>query len=277
MTSSQLLQKTNSYSIDLYTKVDVLYQQCRYLEAFELTKDLWDDKTILEKLTTEDIILACRLATRLGAITIANILRRYIWRRDPQHPEVKYYARAYQGKRSLLDDLREYEKEPELQTENVDLASSWIASQASIWSYMRNFEKAHALLDKAIEMNGSSEWLQVCKADILAREDRWSEALEVIRAYETVEMVSPFTVSSLTRIKMKHNHLDEIITNLEFFSKKTQSYNVALNLCWYYCAKAERSQGDEQRHWALKAQAAIDNISKFLPLGEHNLKFAVKS
>jgi len=275
MTSALINIKKPSFKPELHQQIEALYLEHRYLEAFELCAPYWDRRELLAELSIEDLILLARLASRIGAITRSSWLLRYVWRKAPQHPEVKYYARSARHKMNLLDEFNEYAAEPTLQTDNADLAASWCASHANLWALVRNFDEAHRLIEQGRSISPDKQWLDYCEADILMKEDRWQEALDLLDDYKKECLTPPYLVLILVRLKLKLNRFEEVLDDLAFFAAGTQSFQVIITHCWYLCAKAERCSGADQQLWARKAAGEIARLDEFLPVGNGNVKHAM--
>src|SRR5258705_8212858 len=90
-----------------------LYDRHRYLDGFALTSDYWKDSTVVQRLSTEEVILAGRLAARLGGQRLSRWLLREAVKRDPHHAQVRYFARYVRTSKShLLDELKAFNTQP---------------------------------------------------------------------------------------------------------------------------------------------------------------------
>ena len=86
-----------------------LYDRHQYLDAYNVTLELWQPSTDVLRLSTEELILAGRLAARLGGLRLSRWLLREALKRDPSSPRVRYFARGLQSARlRLLDDLKTF-------------------------------------------------------------------------------------------------------------------------------------------------------------------------
>src|SRR5260370_39717254 len=66
-------------------KVQNLYDRHQYLDAYNLTSELWQDSTDVQRLSTDELILASRLAAPLAWLRIARCLLRAAPPARPPH------------------------------------------------------------------------------------------------------------------------------------------------------------------------------------------------
>ena len=79
------------YCLPGYESLQNLYKKHKYLDAFTLTKEAWDDLQIANTLNTRELLLSGRLAHRLGSDKYARALFRLAHKKDSNNPEVKYF------------------------------------------------------------------------------------------------------------------------------------------------------------------------------------------
>src|SRR5205807_9524010 len=162
----------------LLEKLQHLYGTSRFLEAFRQTSDYWQPSTRLKDFSTDQLILAGRLAARLGGGRLSRRIFREAWNREPDHPRVRYYSGYSRGRdRRLFDDLRDFEKNPELAGADADTQASWFAYHALMWARLRDFTRAHRWIERAASLQKDDGWVLSCESDVLGCEDRWEEAL----------------------------------------------------------------------------------------------------
>jgi hypothetical protein len=84
-----------------------LYDQNRFLEAFRQTSEYWKAPPHLERFSVDELILAERLASRLGGWRLSRFLVRAASDRDPSSPRVRSFANRVRRRRlTLLEELR---------------------------------------------------------------------------------------------------------------------------------------------------------------------------
>ena len=119
---------------------------------------------------------------RLGGWRLSRRLFRAAYARDPVNPRVRYFTKHARRRRSrLLDDLREFEANPDICAEDPEMQASWLASHAVTWAFLRDFTTAHQCLERARSLHCRDGWVASCESDVLGLEDRWNEALQVCR------------------------------------------------------------------------------------------------
>src|SRR5215469_12342257 len=127
-----------------FGKLQGLYDRHQYLDAYSLTSGLWQDSTDIRQLSTEELILASRLAARLGGGRLSRWLLRKALKRDQFNPKVRYFARNIKSsKERLLNDLRAFNAQPDLGGSDPDLRAFWYASHGFAWATLRDFDRAH--------------------------------------------------------------------------------------------------------------------------------------
>src|SRR5579862_9501644 len=87
-----------------------LYDQNRFLEAFRQTSEYWAPSLKLTSLAIDEIVLAGRLAWRLGGPRLARGIFRRALDLHPSDPRVNYFARNLRRRPTrLFDELRSWE------------------------------------------------------------------------------------------------------------------------------------------------------------------------
>lgn len=95
----------NDFSLPQLATLQELYESARFLDAWRLTQPLWQDRQLPERLGTNELLMAGRLAGRLGSGKYYRALMRLALERAPDDPRVRYYARSAAGRRMSLYDL----------------------------------------------------------------------------------------------------------------------------------------------------------------------------
>ena len=98
-----------------FAELQRVYDAHLFLDAFKLSVDFWTDLATIDELMAEEMIFAGRLASRLGGMCISRHLYRKARERASKLPLVRYFTRHISGSKDLLlDQLLEFEKDPEL-------------------------------------------------------------------------------------------------------------------------------------------------------------------
>lgn len=169
----------------LARQVRDLYEAARFVDAYRLTEPHWRSPSVAEGMAPEELVLAGRLSSRLGGVRVAGALFRQALETAPDHPAVRYFCRGVRAKAGLFSELEDFVSRPELETDDADLRASWLASHASAFAMVRDFERAAALIERAHHEDTNAGWVDSCHCEILSRQDRREEALlHARRAWE---------------------------------------------------------------------------------------------
>jgi tetratricopeptide (TPR) repeat protein len=228
-----------------------LYELNRFVDAWTVVRAELPELPPAANLEIEDLVLASRLAGRLGASKLRRHFQREALRRAPTDPRVLYFARD--GRRltfDILAHLQELEEMPRLPTDDPALQACWLASQAVSWAWVRDFERAHVALRAADELGQEHAWVATSRADVLVREDRWFEALDAVNAAWRLAPGMPAAAEVLGRVLVRLDRLDEAVERLMDVAAMEQSYEVMLLAVWHACAQAERRPESERRQLA---------------------------
>jgi hypothetical protein len=126
-----------------------LYDNNRFLDAFQQSSEYWRPSTPIQNLSVEELVFGGRLALRLGGLRLSRLLFREAHARDPGNPRVRYFTRHVHHRSRLLDDLREFEANPDICAEDPEMQAAWLASHAITWALLRDFDHAHECLGHA--------------------------------------------------------------------------------------------------------------------------------
>ena len=74
-------------------EIQTLYDESRFLDAYVATRELWQHPELVPRLDVDRLILAGRLAGRLGSHKVQRWLLRRAVEVAPDHPWVRYLAR----------------------------------------------------------------------------------------------------------------------------------------------------------------------------------------
>ncbi|MGC4045486.1 MAG: C39 family peptidase [Armatimonas sp.] len=162
----------------LLAQVRALYDDGLYLQAYNT---LGGSRSALANWRgTQERLYAGRMAANLGAHRLSNVLHTLAWRTDRTDPEARSaYARVLQEKHGPLYAWRWMQQiwnplNPEI------THTEWLATAAVMLGDMRDFERAHALLARALARQTDEYWVHTVHARVLEKEDRYPEAMEAV-------------------------------------------------------------------------------------------------
>jgi hypothetical protein len=175
------------------TNLQQLYDDNRFLDAFQQSAEYWEPSTSIPNLSVEELIFGGRLAARLGGGRLSRRLFRAASARDPANPRVRHFTNHVRRRRSrLLDNLREFEANPDLCSEDPEMQAAWLASHAVIWAFLRDFTRAHQCLERARSLQCRDGWVTSCESNVLELEDRWREALKYAELAWEIKPGAPY-------------------------------------------------------------------------------------
>jgi tetratricopeptide (TPR) repeat protein len=225
----------------------------------------------VNNLSVEELILGGRLAFRLGGWRLSRRLFRAAYARDPVNPRVRYFANHARRLRSrLLDDLTEFEANPDICAEDPEMQAAWLASHAVTWAFLRDFTSAHQCIQRAHRLQCRDGWITSCESDVLGLEDRWNEALKCAELAWEINPGAPHAARSLSTSLLNLGHVQESAKRLAAASENSQSYEVVHLACWYQCALAETLDGDGRRRALDDALAFAERLPSLAPLADRN-------
>jgi tetratricopeptide (TPR) repeat protein len=253
------------------TDLQQLYDSNRFLDAFQQSSEYWKPSTSIQNLSVEELILGGRLAVRLGGWRLSLRLFRAAYARDPVNPRVRYFANHARRRRSrLLDDLREFEANPDICAEDPEMQAAWFASHAVTWAFLRDFTRARQCIERAHSLQRRDGWITSCESDVLGLEDRWNEALKCAELAWEINPGAPHAARSLSTSLLNLGRVRESAGRLAAASENSQSYEVVQLACWYHCALAETLDGDGRRRALDDALAFAERLPRLAPLADRN-------
>ncbi len=253
------------------TKVQQLYDSNRFLDAYEESSEYWKPSTVIADFSVEELILGGRLAVRLGGWRLSRRLFRAAYARDPDSPRVLYFSRHARRRRSrLLDNLREFNANPDICAADPEMHASWLASHALTWAFLRDFARAHECLDRAHTLEARDGWVFSCESDVLGLEDRWSEALQCAEQSWAINPGTPHAAHSLSSSLLNLGRVQESAERMAAASENCQSFEVVQLACWYQCALADTFDGDSRRRALERALALAERLPTVAPLADRN-------
>jgi len=257
----------------LLDELQSVYDEHRFLDAYSLSADYWTDSTPIDDLSAEELIFVGRLASRVGGMRLSRHLYREAYKREPRLPVVRYFARHITGPRDLLlDQLREFEKNPDLGGDDPELRASWQAAHAYMFAILRDFSRAHDLLKNAHELSPKSAWVFSQEADVFGMADQWRDSLRTAELGCQIDPRSPWSVLSLATALLNLGEIDEAVTRLSQAAVDSQYFHLVQTACWYHCALAETLEGDRRRRILDAASALAERIQSMAPLVDREFK-----
>ncbi len=251
------------------SKIRSLYERNLYLQAYRESADQWVAGTRVEELPMEEVLLASRLAARLGGPRLSRWLIRKAIEREPENAKVRFAALFLRSpKRLLLDDLRKFEDAPDLGGDNAKLRVHWFGAHAMMWGSLRDFERAHNCLRSGEALQVEDSWFLCCKSEVLAMEDRWEEALATAEQAWAMDPGSPAESRSLGLSLLSLGRAEEAAERLSAMASQGESHEVALYACWHQCAWAETLAGNERRAALDSALQLTHKVTELAPLAD---------
>jgi tetratricopeptide (TPR) repeat protein len=257
----------------LLADLQSIYDSHRFLDAYKASAQYWTKSTSIDDLSAEEMVIAGRLASRLGGMRLSRHLYRKAYGRDPGLPIVRYFTRHISGPRDLLlNELLEFERNPELGGDDAELRASWQAAHAYMFGILRDFARARDLLDKAIELAPGSAWILSQEADVLGMADLWHDSLQSAERGCKADPSSPWPVLSLASALLNLGQIQEAVRHLSLAAENSQFFQIVQTACWYHCALAETREGNERREILDAARKLADRIEPMAPLADREFK-----
>jgi tetratricopeptide (TPR) repeat protein len=252
------------------TNLQQLYDSNRFLDAFRESSEYWKPSTSIQNLSVEELILGGRLAVRLGGWRLSSRLFRAAYARDAANPRVRYFTDHTRRRSRLLDDLVEFEANPDICAQDPEMQASWLASHAVTWAFLRDFNRAHQCLERAHSLHCRDAWITSCESNVLGLEDLWNEALKCAELAWEINPGAPYAARSLSTSLLNLGRVPESAQRLAAASQNSQSYEVVQLSCWYQCALAETLDGDARRRALDDALAFAERLPSLAPLADRN-------
>ena len=253
-----------------------IYDSHRFLDAYDASAEYWTESTSIDELSPEEMVFAGRLASRLGGMRLTRHLWRKAQERDPRLPVVRCFTMHIRRPRDLLlDKLLEFEKDPELGGDDAELRASWQATHAYIFGTLRDFTRAHDLLNKAHELSPSNSWILSQEAAILGMADLWHDSLQSAERGCKADPRSPWPVLSLAAALLNLGEIEEAVRRLSKAAENSQYCQIVQIACWYHCALAETREGDERCEILKAARKLADCVEPMAPLADREFKVSL--
>ncbi|HVE40685.1 MAG TPA: tetratricopeptide repeat protein [Planctomycetota bacterium] len=241
-------------------RVRDLYDRGLYLQAWKAAEALGPLRAWRG---TPARVLAGRLAGNLGASRLGRVLHFRAWRDDRENPEALYsYGYALLDRRGPLDAWNALRPWGDFAGAPDALRSDLYALRAEIAAILRDFDTAEHWLARAEKLTADRAWTCVARARILEHEDRYVDAVEVLRkALELRPWYRP-AVQAMGHLLQLLDRDPEALTFLREASRNLESGAVIVQL-----AALEVELG----HHA-EARLTCDRIEAHHPLIEDDLR-----
>ena len=257
----------------LLAELQILYDQNRFQDAYHRSIDFWRSGTVVRELSTEEIVLAGRLAGHLGGFRLSRWLFRAAIEREPHNPYVRYFASHLRQRRSNpLKELRELELHPELEGADSKLQGWWLAWQAKVWASFRDFQRAYQCIKRAHSLASNDSWVHCCESDVHGRADRWHEAhASAVRAGE-IDPGGPNVLHAIGRTLVHIGRVEEAAHLMAGAANTTHSPAVAAYAGWLQATVAEGLEGDDRQKALLLADQLANKADELAVLADREAR-----
>jgi tetratricopeptide (TPR) repeat protein len=257
----------------LLSDLQSLYDQHRFQDAYRGGADYWNESTVIEDLSVEELIFAGRLASRLGGPRLSRYLFRQARETEPALPAVRYFTRHLDGLRHLLlDQLCEFERQPDLGGDDDHLRASWLAGHAYTYAVLRDFPRSAELIKQAHTLSPNDAWILSTEADVLGMADRWDESCQTAERGCTADPDSPWPLLNLATALLNLGRIREAVDRISAAAETSQFFQVVQSACWYQCALAETLEGNERREAITAARRLAERIQPLAPLADREFR-----
>jgi len=251
-----------------------LYDRNEFLTAYQETKEWWQPRTELTELSVDELVLAARLATRLGGRRLWRWIFYEALKREPHNPKVRYFARfVHQRGWTLLKQIQTFPAQYELDSFPPELRVSYLASQGVLLASVRDFSCAHEYIRRAYAVGSDYAWAASCHADVLGMEDKWQDAIKPAEEAWAQNLGAPYAAHSLANALLHLGRIEESAGRLSASATQMQSYELAHIACWHQSALAETLDDEDRHHAALKARTLAEVLPSLAPLADREAKW----
>jgi tetratricopeptide (TPR) repeat protein len=254
-------------------KIQDLFDRNLFLQAYGESTARWSESTDLKNLSTDELVLGGRLAARLGGLRVSRRLFRAAYARDPSNPRVKYYAsRICRPGWHLIDDLRAFESNPNLDGNDLELQAGWFASYAVIWARLRDFAKAGECIERARSLVEQNSWVLSCESEVFGLADRWQDALKSVECAFKISPDAPYVLHILCDQLVSLGRLEEAAERAAIAAEKGESYEIAGLASYLLCGLAETLEGTERLGHLDRARRLAEKLPTLAPLADRETK-----
>lgn len=163
----------------LVTELRTLHQQGLYFQELSLAQDHWGPYNRWR--TQDQLLIGGNIFANLGLQRIATAMRLWGWRKNRGNPEAIYYLTlATFARKGPLAALKLFSHHGDLLRAKPAIRARWLALKAAVYGQYRDWESAHQLLDKAMQLAPAHPQVTMELAYLLEQEDRYQEAADVV-------------------------------------------------------------------------------------------------
>ncbi|MDC1143163.1 C39 family peptidase, partial [Planctomycetota bacterium] len=258
-------------------EISELYESARFMDVWRLTQACWQDNSFPQRLSVEELVMAARTAVRLGNSRWCRALLRVAVERQPDSLLVRYYGGAVvRRSASLFDTLRDLEDNTPDHFDDPTLESSWRSSHAVALAHVRDFERAHEELNRALDCGRGDGYVFCNQSRVLLIEDRWEEALAAAQASWNGSPGHPYSADalhqSLSALGRDREALDFLLEHIRSGGQSGDCLATALSASY---AIAERMDEDERTPFLAEMMQESLRLEELFPLADrHTLRAA---
>ena len=250
----KMVGETETLTDELFNKIQDLYDQGLYLQAFENSKQVGP----IEKWTgNRSRVLGARIANHVGSTRLGRVLLRLAHRHCPTDPEINYFHTfAMLGRRGAYKTFEVINQLGELEGADEVTKSDWFAMQGLLYAYLRDFENADKWIERAFEIAPDRAWLHVQHSSIFDLQDRPKDAAA---AAEHALKLQPWfrpAVQSLANRMVQEHRDEEAISLLRSAIEKIESGDLRIQLATLFL---ELERYDE-------ANKLFSNLTQYFPM-----------
>lgn len=253
------------------------FESARFLDLWQETREFWQDPGLALRLPVEGLLLAARLASRLGNGKYRRALLRLALQKEPDNVRVRYYARSELYRRgTLLDFLREMDQPWQGEFPNPDTEASWLSAHAITLARVRDFERAHELIQRALVVREARGYVLSTHADILLLEDRWDEALEVARHAWAASPGQPYAADTLHRaLSALGREAEAVETLLQWAAAGGQSGDCLMIAIGAAISVSGRLESAERSALLARIAGWVERVPDYFPLADRHMRRAM--
>jgi len=222
------------------------YDGLRFLDARDAYAEFLVPGTAARMDDAEDCVLLARLSARLGS---DFLYREFIGRAKglaPSDPSVRYYSLSadLRGK-SILSYLAEYERSPELGSDDPALASAWKGSAAVAYACIKDLASARGRLAEARNAGGDEWWIDACEAQALCYAEDWDGAWEAALRSREARPGFHIALLAMRAAGFRTGRFQEAARLAAAGADENQSWESSAERHRFLCLAAERFPGLE--------------------------------
>jgi len=253
-------------------KIRELYEQHRFMDAYALTKGLWSRTELVDELGAAELVLACRLAHRLGNPVLARRLYAVAASRFPEHEAVVYFGRYFGRPRGTYLELLKKIDGASYDWMTPGYRASALASDARLWATVRDMKRAYRLLDEADAVGMEEAWRTACRSLVLTFDDKWTEARAAAEKAWSMSPGMPVGGHVLGQALEKTGELEKAAQVLYDSARERQCYEIVVMALFYLGAMVERTTGDVQGTWTNRTHEVADSLAELVPLANRTTR-----